>query len=99
MFLYLIFILHFQRSSIVSLSSILDRGTFIVSLEVEIQGENMKFATIIKYWIKDRLEPVFVPYTLNKRIENEIEYWLEMLSCHATTGNVVIFLNDTFAPI
>jgi hypothetical protein len=40
----------------------------------------MKFATIIKYWIKDRLEPVFVPYTLNKRIENEIEYWLEMLS-------------------
>jgi hypothetical protein len=80
MFLYLIFILHFQRSSIVSLSSILDRGTFIVSLEVEIQGENIKFAIIIKYWIKDRLEPVFVPYTLNKRIENEIEYWLEMLS-------------------
>jgi hypothetical protein len=24
------------------------------------------------------LEPIFVPYTLNKRIENEIEYWLKM---------------------
>jgi hypothetical protein len=34
----------------------------------------MKIATVIK----DRLEPVFYPYTLNKRIENEIEYRLEM---------------------
>jgi hypothetical protein len=33
----------------------------------------MKFPTMIKDWIKDRLESVFVPYTLSKRIENEIE--------------------------
>jgi hypothetical protein len=35
---------------------------------------------MIKDWIKDRLESVFVPYTLSKRIENEIEYRFEMLS-------------------
>jgi hypothetical protein len=40
----------------------------------------MKFATVIEDWIEDQLEPIFVPYTLNKRIDNEIEYLLEMLS-------------------
>jgi predicted unusual protein kinase regulating ubiquinone biosynthesis (AarF/ABC1/UbiB family) len=39
----------------------------------------MKFATMIKDWIHDRLKPVFVLYNLNKRIKNEIEYQLEML--------------------
>jgi hypothetical protein len=39
----------------------------------------MKFGTLTEDWIKDWLEPIFVPYTLNKRIDNEIEYQLKML--------------------
>jgi hypothetical protein len=37
----------------------------------------MKFATMIKDWIHDRLKPVFDPYNLNKRIDNEIEMLLD----------------------
>jgi hypothetical protein len=39
----------------------------------------MDIATVTKDWINDWLESVFVPYTLNKRIENGIEYRLKML--------------------
>jgi hypothetical protein len=38
----------FKRTPTDSLSSILDRGFFTVSLEVEIQENNMEIATVIK---------------------------------------------------
>jgi hypothetical protein len=33
----------------------------------------MKFATVTEDWIKNQLKPIFIQYTLNKKIENEIE--------------------------
>jgi hypothetical protein len=39
----------------------------------------MKIAIVVEDRIKDRLEPIFYLYTLNKRIENEIEYRVKML--------------------
>jgi hypothetical protein len=39
----------------------------------------MKIATIIKNRTEDQLEHAFILYTLNKKIENQIEPRLEML--------------------
>jgi hypothetical protein len=39
----------------------------------------MKIDTVIKNIMDDRLEHVFIPYILNKKINNQIENRLEML--------------------
>jgi hypothetical protein len=54
----------------------------------------MNVATAINDWINDRLEPVFVSYTLSKRIENEIEYQLEIdiVLCYSLFFLKLVFL-------
>jgi hypothetical protein len=54
----------------------------------------MNVATAINDWINDRLESVFVSYTLSKRIENEIEYQLEIdiVLCYSLFFLKLVFL-------
>jgi hypothetical protein len=39
----------------------------------------MDITTVIKNMVNDRLEHIFISYTLNQKIENQIKYRLEML--------------------
>jgi hypothetical protein len=43
------------------------------------EKENMKIATMIKNVINDKLEHIFIPYTSNIKIDNQIEHRLKML--------------------
>jgi hypothetical protein len=66
MILHTIFILYFPAHSNRFPILYFDRGSFILSLEVDNEGENMEIVTMIKNKIEDWLERVFISYIPNK---------------------------------
>jgi hypothetical protein len=79
MILHTIFIIYFSAHSNRFPILYYDRGYLLISLKIENEGENIEITTVIKTRIEDRLEHIFILYTSNKKIENQIVHWLEML--------------------